>query len=312
MILIGSRALALRAPGALHRAPVDFDWCCTKEEFDTWMETSSAKVSPTKVYELPEFHKWIVEGSTNCEFEINVPGTSTEMLMDIVEGDPESIETPFGKVPSLDLLFTIKDSHKFKKFETPRGCANFYKTAIDWYIMKKMGAKVREEYKAFHALREQESCPHKLPKLNMSKMDFFDSDQNGVVQTYVHDDIHVAIALNDRPAYTYYMKDGSEVLTDKNKFFSVPESTRLAGTIEEALTLALERSLIAHPGVWTPDYAFKFALAKVCTTITGGYFRAYSFEHVFEALQQYPRDYYQRFQKAVADGTVRRIEENVA
>ena len=63
MILIGSRALALRAPGALSRKPLDFDWCSTKQEFDTWMETNSHKVSPTKVYELPEFHKWIVEGT---------------------------------------------------------------------------------------------------------------------------------------------------------------------------------------------------------------------------------------------------------
>ena len=247
---------------------------------------------------------------TPCEFEIITPGTSTELLVDLVENDPETIDTPFGKVPSLDLLFTIKDSHKFKKFETPRGCANFYKTAIDWHVMNKMGAKVRDEYKAFHALREKESCPAKLPKLNVSKMDFFDSDQNGVVQTYVHDDIHVAVALYDGvPAYTRYMKDGSEVLTDKKKFFEVPEHIRMAGVIEEAIVLSCERSLIAHPNVWTPEYAFRFALAKVCSTITGGYFRAYSHLHLFEALRDYPKDYWEKFQKAVADGKVRRIEE---
>jgi hypothetical protein len=126
----------------------------------------------------------------------------------------------------------------------------------------------------------------------------------------VHDDIHVAVAINDRPAYTYYMKDGSDVLTDKNKFFSVPEHIRLSGTIEEAMTLAIERSLVAHKDVWAPDYAFKFALAKVCTTITGGYFRKYSFLNLFDALKGYPKDYWDTFQSAVHAGTVRYMINN--
>jgi hypothetical protein len=292
----------------LFRKPLDFDWICTQEEYETWVKKNSAKVNPTKIYELPEHHKWIVEGSTNCEFEIIAPNTSSALVNNFI--DDEWLETPFGWIPPLDFLFTIKDSHKHKKFETPRGCASFYKTAIDWHVMTKLGAKIRDEYKEFHSLRERESNPHKMPKLNVSKNDFFDSDKNGVIQTFVHDDIHVAVAINDRPAYTYYMKDGSEVLTDKNKFFSMPENIRLSGTIEEAMVLAIERSLVPHKDVWTPDFAFKFALAKVCTTITGGYFRRYSFLNLFEALKIYPKNYWGSFQKAVQAGTVRYINEN--
>src|SRR5208282_3600997 len=105
MILIGSRSLVLRAPYALFRKPLDFDFICTQAEFDTWMEKESFKVKPTKVY--PEgSHKMIVEGSTNCEFELVKPGTSSAMLEELVR--PDCIETPFGMVPSLDMLFTIK------------------------------------------------------------------------------------------------------------------------------------------------------------------------------------------------------------
>src|SRR5258708_6032261 len=129
MILIGSRAASLRLGQAFTRKCVDFDWVCTQEEFDFWMEKNSAKVNPTKVYQQPEFHKIIVEGSTNCEFEIIQPGSSNELLVGLVENDPETIDTMFGKIPNLDLLFTIKDAHKYKKFHT--SSHGFWKTAID-------------------------------------------------------------------------------------------------------------------------------------------------------------------------------------
>ena len=312
MILIGSRSLALRAGSILGRAPLDFDWVCTREEFDTWLEKNSHKVKPTKVYELPQFHKMIVEGSTNCEFEIITTGTSSELLADLVDNDPETIDTPFGKVPSLNILLAIKDSHKYKKFETPRGCANFYKHAIDWHSMVRCGAEIKPEHKEFITLRERETYIHKLPKLNVSKEEFFDSSKNNVQQIFVHDDIHRAIAINDKPAYEYYMVDGSEVLTSKKKFFECSEHIRLCGVIEEAITLAVERSLVPHPGVWTSDYAFRFALGKVCSTITGGYFRKHSFLNIFNALREYPKDYFEKFKRAVENGTVRYVDKDTA
>jgi len=307
MILIGSRALALRAPQIIARRPLDFDFVCTKEEFTSWMDKNSHKVNPTKVYELPEFNKWIVEGSTNLEFEIIKPGTSAELLVNLVENDPDTIDTPFGLVPTLNTLLAIKDSHKYKKFETSRGCATWYKNAIDWHMMTMAGAQIQSEHKEFIALREKETYTHKLPVLNVSSKDFFDSNMNGVEQTFIHDDIHKAIALNDKPAYEYYLKEGSEVMTSKKKFYECSEHIRLSGIIEEAMTLALERSLISHPGVWSPDYAFRFALAKVASTICGGYFRSYCFLNLFEAIKSYPKDFFEKFQKAVENGRVRYI-----
>lgn len=299
----------LRNKSLLMREPSDFDFVCSEEEYHEWMDKNASKLSITKTYDLPEFNKKIVEGSTNCEFEIITKGKSTELLADLVYNDPNSIKTSFGFVPSLDILFTIKDAHKYKKFETARGCANYYKHAIDWHIMKNAGAEVKEEFKGFLALREKETYTHKLPNLNVSKQDFFDSSKNGVEQIYVHDDIHRAIAINDRPAYEYYLKDGSEVLTSKKKFFQCSEHIQLCGIMEESITLALERSMIVYPGVWSASQAFHFALAKVGSTICGGYFREQAFLRLFEALKQYPKDYHEKFQKCVANGTVRRISE---
>lgn len=299
MILIGSRAQKLRAPHTISRAPLDFDFCCTKEEFDSWMDKNSYKVKPTKVYELPEFNKWICEGTTNLEFEIIKPGTSAELLQGLV--NEEWIETPFGLIPPLDLLFAIKDAHKYKKFDFSSN--GFWKTACDWHMMKAAGATIRPEYEAFHKLRKAETYTYLHPKLNVNKDEFFKDD--GITYTYEHDDIHKSVALHEQPAYTFYLKDGEQVQCDKNKFFSIDAKYRLAGVVEEAAVLAIERSLVPNPGVWTPEYAWKFALSKVCSSITSGWFRAFAYENILEVLKLYPTGYWEKFQKDVDSGMVK-------
>ncbi len=305
MILIGSRSLALRQPNALLRNCVDFDFLCTQQEFDNWMETTSHKVNPTKVYPLPEFNKMIVEGNTNCEFEIITPGKSSELIAQAVADDPDNIATPFGIVPSLDLLFTIKDSHKYKKFE--KSSAQFWKTTIDWHVMKQLGAKVRPEYEGLLKLRKDETyAKQKHPKLNTNKENFFKDDN--IKYFWDHDSIHEAVAWPEPPAYLSYMKDGAQVDCDKEKFFSIDENIRLEGVVQESMVLAVERALQPFPNGMNADQAFKFALAKVCSSITSGWFRTYAFENVFAAIKLYEsryKDYWIKFQQHVVDGKVK-------
>ena len=300
MLMIGSRAASLRMPN-FPRKCVDFDWICTKEEFDSWLNKNQEKVGATKIYELPEFNKWIVEGQTNCEFEIIKPGTSAELLDKLVKEDPETLETPFGLVPSISAIFAIKDSHKYKKFETPRGCANWYKHAIDWHMMRNAGAEIKPEYQEFVKLRSKETYTNKLPKLNVNKDEFFNGD--GVNYVYDHDSIHRSVALFSQPAYTMYMKDGEQVMCDKDKFFSLPREVQLAGIIEESSVLAIERAMVPH-GIWSAKYAWTFALSKVCSSITSGWFRKFGYDNLLEILNMYPENYWENFQKDVASGKV--------
>jgi hypothetical protein len=298
MILIGSRALALRAPTILFRKPLDFDWLCTKPEFDAWLDTNADKVGMTKFYPEKDGAKWIVEGVTNCEFEMIVPGTSSQMLSDLVHLDPLSLDTPFGLVPNLDILFTIKTSHRYLK-----NSPHFWKTLVDWHLMKKVGAKVRPEYEEFLKLREKETYNYPHPKLNVGKGEFFKDD--GLDYVYDHDTIHQSVARGERPAYTYYMKDGAQVLSEKAKFFASSREVQLNGVIEEAAVLAIERSLVPHPGVWTPEFAWKFALSKVCSSITSGWFRQFAYENALDILKMYPEGYWEKFQKDVESGLVK-------
>lgn len=298
MILIGSRALALRAPGALRRKPVDFDFICTEEEYKDWMDKNAHKVHPTKIYPINDGKKMIVEGDTNLEFEFITPGSSNELLDKIVREDPDTIQTPFGMVPSFDMLFTIKSSHKYLK-----NSPFFWKTMIDYHTMKAMGAKVRPEYQEFLKLREKETYNYKHPSLNQSKDNFFKDD--AIQYVYDHDTIHQSVARFDKPAYLYYMKDGAQVMTDKAKFFAQPREIQLAGVVEEAAVLAIERSLVPHPGVMTPEQAWRFALSKVCSSITSGWFREFAYENAPEILKLYPTGYWEKFQEDVKKGLVK-------
>lgn len=298
MILIGSRALMLRAPKALMRAPVDFDWICTQEEFDTWVKEQSHKVEPTKIYPLNDGKKMIVEGRTNCEFEIIQPSSSSELLQSLVMNDKHSLHTSFGLIPNLDLLFTIKSSHKYLK-----NSPYFWKTFLDYHVMKKMGASIRPEYQEFFKLREKETYTYKLPNLNQDKKNFFSDD--GLQYVWDHDSIHKAVAIFDKPAYLYYAKDNAEVQSDKAKFFACERAIQLAGVVEEAATLAIERSLVPHPGVWTPEYAWRFALSKVCSSITSGWFRSFAYENGMEIVKLYPTNYWDKFQAGIKSGLVK-------
>jgi hypothetical protein len=296
MILIGSRALLLRAPKLLRRQPNDFDFVCTKEEFDQWLDSNKNKIDIKKIY--PEKNKMIIEGNPNCEFEISEPKSSTQMLIDLVTNEKESYLTPFGLIPSLDMLFTIKASHKYLK-NSPA----VFKTMQDYHVLKNAGAKIRPEYKEFLSLREKETYNYSHPKLNVSKQDFFKDDN--IEYVYDHDDIHKSVALYDKPAYTFYLKDGEQVQCDKSKFFSIDEKYRLAGVVEEAAVLSIERSLIPHPGVWSPEFAWKFAFSKVCTSITSGWFREFAYENAPTILKMYPKGYWEKFQSDIKQGLVR-------
>lgn len=303
MILIGSRALVLRAPHLLMRKPEDFDFVCTMPEFEAWLANNEDKLGEKKVYPENNHYasKMIIEGSSNCEFEIIQPDKSSGLLAELVKADKDTIETNFGLVPSLDMLFTIKASHKYL-----RNSPHFWKTLADYHILKRAGARVRPEYEAFFKLRQKETYNYGHPKLNQSKDNFFADDN--IKYVYDHDTIHQSVAMFDGiPAYTRYMKDGAEVQCDKAKFFACPREIQLAGVVEEAAVLAIERSLVPHPGVWTPKFAWRFALSKVCSSITSGWFREFAYENALDVLKLYPENYWEKFQKDVESGLVKKL-----
>lgn len=294
MILVGSRAFVLRFPELKFRDPIDFDYICTKEEFDSWHKENQD-------YEISNYKNTIIaKGKYIFEFDI-ADNNSSKLIYDLVKSDSKTIETKFGLVPCLDILFLLKSSHKYLK-NSPA----FWKTCHDYHFMKKLGATIKPEYKDILSLREKETYTYNHPKLNQSKNDFFKDDD--VAYIYLHDDIHIAVANGERPAYTYYLKDGEEVMCDKNKFFNCPREIQIAGVVEEAMVLSIERSYLYAPEKWKSHFdMWLFALSKVCTSVTSGWFREFSYENIVDVIKAYDSEYISRFEKALASGLVNKI-----
>lgn len=196
------------------------------------------------------------------------------------------------------LYRALKNTHKysFHKFEQNRKDIIWLEDIFNSYAITK---QLDDELSQIIAERTAITYK-KTPRLqNIQKENFF---TNNVKYVYDHDTIHAAVKLLDRPAYTYYMQDGAEVNCDKTKFYEQPEIVRLYGVLEESYVLALERSVI--PFKSDPDKAFKMALQKVCTSITGGWFREYAWDNYDKVLKLYHKSYVDKFNAALSKGEI--------
>lgn len=298
MLLIGS--MALRNQGFdIGRPAGDVDYICTFEQFKRWARDNHSMIKRCVPLSDTKFHV-VSHSGMNYEFEIAWEGTAARQLLDIYEGHGEA---------SADWCYALKMSHRYLK-----NSVHFLKTMRDIRFLRTVISDDAQEIidSDWFRQRESETYVYKHPKLDVSKDQFFTGD--GVQYVYDHDSIHLTVALKGKhiwgqtihtPAYTFYMKDGSEVMTSKEKFFSVEEEIRLYGVYEESCVLALERSQIPHglgkEGGPTARWSFEMALMKVCTSITSGWFREYAWENYDKVLDLYNQlgenDYIERFNK---------------
>lgn len=298
LTLIGSRAMNLRLPEWEHRATTDIDLVGPLDETQRWFKERFGK--PDRSYPIAGGKKWLMtQGKTICETEITWPGSSAHQLQMATARDAETKCLKDGTfLPTLDFLYGLKLTHRYLK-----NSPHFLKTMRDVQAMRRSGAKIPEHHKEFLTQREKDTYAYKHPSLNQTKKDFFNGD--GVNYVYDHDDIHRIVALPDQPAYKLFAKDGSEVASDKGKFAFLPRSEQLRAVREESCVLAIERSLVPHPGALTPEQAFRTALMKVCTSITSGWFREFAWENYDSVVATYEDTYATRFFAAVDRGEVK-------
>lgn len=296
MIMVGSRALEMqlkRQDKELYRPCLDLDYLCTERE---WQIQSVIHVHDELV-ELVERtgnkgHVKMVAGA-HIEYDIAQPGDSTDLLIQYCKANPQSLFLNNGDfVAPVDVLYLLKMSHRYKK-----NSPHFFKTMNDIHFMRSLGAKIPPELEEVFKLREKETYNYSHPNLDVKSKDFFKGDE--VPYVYDHDTIHEAVAVLGVPAYKSYMKDDSEVMTSKEKFFEQENHIRLLGVYEESCVLALERSQIPFNFEVPARQSFVMALSKVCTSITSGYFREYAWENFGVVMKFYESmgetDYIERF-----------------
>jgi hypothetical protein len=263
MLIIGSLALNKYIPGIL---PKDVDVIVLPSEVET------SQVVMENCFGVP------------LEITVALPGSSDEDILNLHWG------TGFA---SLDTLYWLKMSHRYKK-----DSVHFQKTRNDIFRMREVYPFLKRNPEPPWFKKREAETYTKTPKLNVSKEQFFDSEQNGVVQHYDHDWLHTAVArtINGTsiPSYTRYMKDGAQVACDRAKFEALPWLHRVFGVMEEAMVLAFERSIIPASirGTFVdPSMAYLYALQKVCTSITGGWFREFAWENYHHAATVFPNQF---------------------
>lgn len=298
MLLIGSHALQHHIQ--INRNPVDYDVICTFDEFQNWINKQDKKIIKA-CYPANKGKKIIVKTTTHIfEFEIAWENNSAAELLELTDSCTTVIPNLGScNIASLDVLYTLKMSHRFKK-----NSPHFLKTMRDIKLMRQHGAKIPDFLQEWFKLRQKETYDYSHPNLNQSKQNFFDPN-SGVNYVYDHDSIHESMKHLELPAYSYFKEDLAEVKCSKDKFFNAPEEVRLFSVLEESYVLALERSQIPFRGGVDPRRSFLIALEKVCTSITSGWWREYAWDHYDDVLSLYNDDYVEKFWKAVNDGKVK-------
>jgi len=292
--MVGSQAM--RYFDLTGRKCLDTDYICTYHEYSDDVERSKNK--GTFVCSYQESKEYFVLKTTGgiFEYEITDFSDSGRQLHDIIL--EKSLHSGIAAKPCV--LLSLKESHKYKK-----NSPHFYKTMSDIRALRAYGVIEPDYLKQWRVFREAETYRYSHPVLEQKKDDFFKTD--GVDYVYDHDSIHRSVAVEAVPAYTKYMKDGAEVNCDKQKFLSLPEHIKIYGVYEEACVLAIERSLAPIPLAMTPEQAFKYALMKVCTSITSGWFREYAWENhdkVLEFAQSTEFSFWGRFNSDLQKGLI--------
>jgi hypothetical protein len=299
LILLGSHALNYYEE---YKIPKDMDLVGNYDEIISFAKSNGTIKS---CYPIADGKKLVIKQEEGIiEAEIAWEGSVAEKLVNLIIEDQSTIQNNGFLIPSLDVLYLLKMSHRYLK-----NSPHFLKTMVDIKRMRKLGAKIRPEHVEFFKLREKSTYTYNHPNLNVTKETFFNGDNVNYI--YDHDSIHEAVKHLDKPAYNYYKPDAKEVFCDKDLFFSVDEKIRLYGVLEEVYVLALERSQIPYGDVVSPKRSFNIALMKLATSISSGWFREFAWENYDKVQELYDENYVTKFAIALKNKSVTIISESL-
>jgi len=245
------------------------------------------------------------------EIFVPKPGTAHDVALQMEHTQKRNILGQEVLIPDLPILAALKKAHLIAYHKWDRHIREYGK------IKELLGIKVfkpveyGEQIERIFKLHRQEikNEVKKHPKLKVGKDQFFEEAE---FKIFDHDSIHRAIALGSVPAYTL-MLDG-EVWCSRDKWNVLSQEDKLRCVIEESAILALERSII--PALYLnrqfmgAQWAYEYALSKVCTSITSGFFREWAIEHWAEAIRSRP-DYVSKFFEGLKTSLIKVLKPDV-
>lgn len=130
----------------------------------------------------------------------------------------------------------------------------------------------------------KKAYPQGNPNLMQSNEMFFDDP---VKKVYDHDFLHELYAYEDRPMFEKLKHEGEEgkAWCAKDLWEQLSHLQKLQCVAEKSYVIATERFLVPNDWNYPTKKAFYFALKKICTTLTSGWFRDFAidnFPQVFE------------------------------
>jgi len=194
---------------------------------------------------------------------------------------PDSI---IGMIPhtngyaSVDAVYTIKCSHL-------QWDIHWHKHYSDMMYMKAKGCRLLPElYRALSDHWKEKNGNKDFLSLNKRKDDFFN---DAVEYVYDHDYLHDLVSFPNKPVYTECLKDGADVMIDKDKFFQLPFEKQIRMFKEEIAVIACERWLIPDKanGKISFNKAWGMSLRKTVTALTKGWaseFLVLNMEHFYK------------------------------
>jgi hypothetical protein len=307
VLVIGSFALNHWVPD--YREPKDIDLiCASHDEKDEFL----SKLNPTTLSNFKvntDKNRFAVTSSELgiIELEVTESGKLYQMYYDehrnesspdlSIDAHREDIDVP---IATPDILFSIKRSHR----HYPR---MWDKHIHDYHILKSLvfedvlpeATDVRE--------RETRERYGKLttPSLEKNNTNFF---EDSVKRVFVHDDVHRIMAHRPRPMYEYIRISPDTVKCSLDKFLALGIDDQIRCVLEEAYVIALERAIVPMlylgGGFTDADRAIKWALMRICTNLTSGWFREFALENYPTIYRTYNADYVSQFLQAVDAGTI--------
>ena len=180
------------------------------------------------------------------------------------------------RVINIEGLRIIKRSHLWRDWNFQKHMYHYQKHILPTLSRFGIDASMHHEIIAERTALTMKAFPQANPKLNVSKDEFFD---DYVVKKYDHDLLHEIVSHYPKPIYMMMQSNDGKVWCDRNKWNQFSHTQKQQCIAEEAYVIAAERFLIPRNWVGSKKISFNWAMNKICTTLTSGWFRDYAIDY---------------------------------
>jgi len=196
-------------------------------------------------------------------------------------------------------LITLKESHAGWNI-------NWEKTMHDITFLQRKGLKA--DRTVYSKLVKGWIKIHGVRWVSMKNKDSTTFFEDAVDRKYVHDDIHEAISVYDKPLFESLVVEG--VTCSEDGFNKLSYEDKILLVKEEVWVTALERWLIPEDFKMHHQVAYSRALKKLATTMSSGYFKFFILDNWNDLRYDSSKEYIEKFKQAEKNNKIRKYEKH--